>query len=428
MRLLTHFALILLSISQWAFCSISYPDILLLEVLKNQSITHQIKPVIGFFGVELEKEFITSCFCQEIVENPMETEAFLLDQLQSIVRKETGRLNGDRSPCLEVPSLCQPFQLYYLYDWVICLENPSSVYENSEVFWDNVTRHASKGVIILSPSSPNQVISQLKNRRFIPDPNKQKALRQVSTRPNFKNLMVFQNTNPKIFLLSYIRSGSTWLNNSVRGMIENTTFSFFNKELRFTNYRETDSREIPLTHMIKLHDPQVLAAQSSPSLNDLLIVIVRNYFEAFKSGYEVCHKTTATFDAVYRNLIKTKDSQYFQILRLYDTWDPDKRFLVYYEDLISDFYGEMKKLTAFLNIPPANLEAFMENYENERQISLESYHANHRLKSDGEDPFYHTRAVPVDQLYSMENYIKKKYPYLWDKYLSRYAVENRMID
>lgn len=145
-------------------------------------------------------------------------------------------------------------------------------------------------------------------------------------------------------------------------------------------------------------------------------MIVRNYFESMIS----IHKDIQTV----QKIIQKSKSYYFDILQLYDSWNSNKRLLIYYEDLIQDFENQMKKMLSFLEIDDNNLQSFMENYENLSEQCLHAYTITFGLGSGGKDLLFHSKNIPRTQLKKIEVIIKRQFPDLWHKYLTRYAVDN----
>lgn len=413
------FVLSLIAFRSVCFSSMTNQDFELFNQFKQTTQSYDIDSVFAYFGDGKSEYNQALKPCQEIVEVPNISREILEDQLSKIIAKDFGVEYQLKTPKIQVHTFQEPFELKFVYDWVFCLGDPSSKHEESEVFWNNVITHALKGVVVLNPQNITHVETALHKRGFVPDETKQNLLKSAISNSNFKNLRIFKNITPKTFLLSYVRSGSTWLSESIKAMSPSMVpASFINKVQRHTAKYQIDLLDIPPHHYLKLHDPLIVLSQSENSPNNKLIVIVRNYLECMIS-------IKGDFETIYQDISNNWDHNYFKILELYDSWDPNQRILVYYEDLITDFSSEMKKIVDFLHIPPRNLEELMENYEDHRSTVLESYDRIHQLKSTGQEVFHHSKNVPLIRLVQMESIVKKKYPSLWEKYLQRYAVANR---
>ena len=417
-----QFFFIFLLVRSICFSSLKNEDLELWNQFKKISHTEGVNSVFAYFGNQNGYYNKALRPCQEIAEAPDDGKEFLEDQLTKIANKYLGIEYHLRPKKLKVHNFCEPFKLHFLYDWIV-LKGLSYEYENSDIFWDNVVRHALNGVIVLNSLNPDQVNVKLHERGFIPNKENQIKLSKYIYNSNFKNLKLFKNNNPKTFLLSYTRSGSTWLTRSISTMHQNQLASYIDEFQRHSRDYQIDLLSSPPHHFIKVHNPLVVKSQSKGSENNNLIVIVRNYFECMISS-------TGNFECALRDLLKTKIPDhfnvhdYFNILKMYDSWDPNHRILIYYEDLITNFYSEMKRVVDFLQTPLKNLENFMNNYEKHRLTQLQSYDKQHQLKSDGKDLLFHSRDIPLSKLKAMEFYIKNRYPFLWEKYLSRYAIKN----
>jgi len=104
-------------------------------------------------------------------------------------------------------------------------------------------------------------------------------------------------------------------------------------------------------------------------------------------------------------------SIYLESLEKFDQHKGDK-ILAYYEDFIND-PKQLKPIAEFLNLDESKTQEFIDSYEEEKKISLDSYSAiNGNLTGSGGK---HTLSNK-----ELEEFSSVKSHYLFDKYLKRY--------
>ena len=338
----------------------------------------------------------------------------MIEKLRKQVMEESLLNNTERTAILKVSDYCKHFSLITLFDWVVCLHDPSLKQENSEVFWDNVAQHLLKGVIVLSPIDSSQVHEQLVARQFEVDYVLQAKLRKHAQATKYNRLTVLRSKKPKTFLLTAPKSGTNWMAYSLMQLTKQP-FMYISPQIR--NVRILQCTNIKDDAFICAHLPSIVLNQNQNTVSDKLIVLVRNYFEELISLW-------GDYKQTFKSAMSTSKHNYFDILNLYDAWNPNQRILVYYEDLMTDYEGEMKRVLDFLG-SEAGLQDFLDHYERYREESMQRY--TFGIQSGGADLLYHSRNVPLVWLVQLENFFKKKYPYLWNKYLTRYAVKDRNV-
>lgn len=229
---------------------------------------------------------------------------------------------------------------------------------------------------------------------------------------------------PRIYLLSFPKSGNTWMRYCIELLTERPTASFSLKP---------DAQELPISytfgHKIDLSKKPIWKAHRESEFNfagykysprrDLLIIAVRNPKEA------IARWMTTSNGADLLSFTGLMHFQsYFNVLRLFDSWAPDKRILIYYEDLISDPRETLEKLVNFLNDPKNKFDAFFDEYEKHKERGLKFYEYNGGSQSQGNDLLYHSRKMSAVDRKNIDQFIKEKYKYLWEKYLeNRYSEE-----
>lgn len=218
-----------------------------------------------------------------------------------------------------------------------------------------------------------------------------------------------QYKGPKTLLLSYPRSGNTWMRycleyNTQRPTFHRQNYDPRNQPLGWLAGFEVDCTKPPIekTHVLKVHDKNV----------DQLILLVRNPKEAIKRASKI-HDLTEHF-------IK-KEALYFENIAIYDSWHPEKRLLIYYEDFITNPAETLQKVLAFLNEPPIRLAEFLDNYEFHQKKAMEIYRESH---TKAKDLLYHSRQVKPEVRKQADILMEQFYPLQWNIYLKHRFSED----
>jgi hypothetical protein len=250
------------------------------------------------------------------------------------------------------------------------------------------------------------------------EPPKKTATNSPSQPPqnqkkHFIDLMI-EASEPQQFLLSFPRSGNTWM----RYMIEFLT-------RRPTAYRPNQNKmNLPIGSLEKFkidyskspvwkaHSPNDLRLNKIPDTSkDLLIFVVRNPKECMTRHFG---RSPNRNDLI--------NGEYFINLRAYDEWNPDKRLLVRYEDLVVKPQEVARQLLTFLGDPDTYFNEFFDNYEFHKSRALSIY-SQEGSRSKGSDVLFHSKKIDSEYLKQIDAWIAELHPTLWEKYLSVYAEE-----
>jgi hypothetical protein len=208
---------------------------------------------------------------------------------------------------------------------------------------------------------------------------------------------------PKTFLLSYPRSGNTWMRYCLEYLTQRPTFhqnyqNSINKPLAWRAQFEIDCEKAPIE---KVHILEGLPYDKSV---DKLILLVRNPKEAIKRH----EKKIITYD-----LLKIS-KLYFTDISIYDSWDPQNRILIYYEDFIKNPESTLRMVCNFLNEPVTKLADFMNNYEKHQKTAIGLYGES---RTQGKDLLAHSREMGPELCRKADAWIEELYPEVWHKYL-----------
>lgn len=155
-----------------------------------------------------------------------------------------------------------------------------------------------------------------------------------------------------------------------------------------------------------------------------LLFILRNYKESIvrhTRGDRSDESVLADF-ANNRHALR----HYMKNLAVYDAWDPSRRLLVYYEDILRNPLQEVPRILEFLgkDVP--------ENFGPEllAEISRDSlafYEVRLKSHSKGADVHYHSKKMPPHYLNEIDSWVSMYYPDLFQAYLTRYLspIEER---
>lgn len=321
-------------------------------------------------------------------------------------------VNTESIPCLNSRFF------YGQYDWAFGFLRKDISEESREIFFDNLEKHCKVGVVIFFEEDVNQqknidtyLIAELSKRFLRRDYNKISFHNHQTT-----NRMIFwkdQEIKPKIFLVTFPRSGTHWLMYVLDKILPASRTGYLLKQF---------------------HYAKDINASGADFEKDYLILLVRNYMECFYRHFEdssIILDPNVFFRPCFYSLIEgifpsdyAFASDYFENLKFYESWDPAKRILIYYEDLITDFESVMKNIIGFLGEDPESVKKFMPYFHMYRQESIQKYQQTERSYSKGEDIYFHSMKVSFSTLLLLENKIRQWYPDIWDRYLQRYILLN----
>ena len=128
--------------------------------------------------------------------------------------------------------------------------------------------------------------------------------------------------------------------------------------------------------------------------------------------------------AIYHRGEPNNIAWYFDNLRVYDEWDPARRILIYYEDMITEPAGTFERVISFLGDSPAGITDFMSNYNHHKQTALKMYDQSEGSQTQGNSTILHSQKLSKSDCEKFDQCMKASYQHLWDKYLGhRYSEE-----
>jgi hypothetical protein len=232
---------------------------------------------------------------------------------------------------------------------------------------------------------------------------------------------------PRTFLLSFPQSGNTWLRYCLEFLTQRPTLHRNRTQPRWHDFHyahplawkagfDIDEHK-PLIE--KIHQDQeslLMHNQQKISLNhdaDTLIFILRNPKESIaRSEYSSWESLLeSAWGSSYPHRI------YFENLALFDNWPADRRYLIYYEDLINAPRETLTALLEFLHESTTRLDQFMDEYADHKARCLALYP---NPTSRGSDPLFHSKKLSPAFRKQVDAWIADAYPEFSRTYLQRY--------
>lgn len=182
------------------------------------------------------------------------------------------------------------------------------------------------------------------------------------------------------------------------------------------------------------HNPKDLWIKKNGNKNDIFILILRNYRECLIRNYKTTSavvnqiKAESNFKWIdqYKNLVLIQHhNHYFNNLRCYDVWDPSKRFLIYYEDLLEEPERVLLELVNFFNLKEEDGYEFLKNLDFHIQTSMNIFNAKKSLggtQSKG-DILFHSKKIGRKNCILIDKEVKSLFPKYFKKYLKRYETK-----
>ena len=146
---------------------------------------------------------------------------------------------------------------------------------------------------------------------------------------------------------------------------------------------------------------------------DKMILLLRNYFEwGCRVTGSVDKMMDATNSADYYHY-------YFDNIKLYNSWTPNNRIIIYLEDLIEKPKSTLDKLLKFLGEDAKGVDAFVKEFEKHKEISLDIFEEQHCESITKGDVNFFKNILPEVEKNKINYLIRKNIPEV-SSYLNRY--------
>jgi hypothetical protein len=236
---------------------------------------------------------------------------------------------------------------------------------------------------------------------------------------------------PRTYLLSFPRSGNTWVRYCLEFLTQRPTIPRRRTHLHLHDFQHGHPLAWNTTFKIdedkvlieKIHRPDETTIDHRDnkkiSLNrdtDMLLFILRNPKESITCAEYATF--TEFLDAGWKGYCEHR--VYFENLMFFDAWPADRRHLIYYEDLIAKPRETLAAILEFLQEPDTRLDQFMHDYQHHKETCLAIYP---KPISRGNDPLFHSKKLSIAFRKKVDAWIAYAYPELWEKYLWRYTEQ-----
>ncbi|MCC6127971.1 MAG: sulfotransferase domain-containing protein [Chlamydiae bacterium] len=183
---------------------------------------------------------------------------------------------------------------------------------------------------------------------------------------------------------------------------------------------------------LPLVDQRPLLYRTHFSLNELrqvsslcnrLIFLMRNPKELLFRAHRLAHPNQKEPDTLF---IQKFLDECLAPFKVYESWNPVNRMLIYYEDLIIDENKVFLEALDFMRVDPTFFEEFIRNKEEYMKCLLESYSKQHVRKRGGESSvggvkeIFYSQDVNPEILKGIDRYLMQREPNLWNLYLKRF--------
>lgn len=230
----------------------------------------------------------------------------------------------------------------------------------------------------------------------------------------FVILSFFGSTPPSYsrdIVLTPPKSGTHWLLYSLAYLTKRDSFA----DQRYAYTIQIDKSKPPIYHA------HILSEKDYSDTQDKLILLIRDFKESLFRFYR--HQYSVLFQELKPDSLNNPKNFYFKTLKTFESWNPENRLLLFYEDLIGNPKETLKKALSFLNESDELLDEFLKNIETHKKISVDFYFTKPeygRPVTQGKDPTFHQRKAGVSTCRRLVDLIKSYYPEYTKKYLSRY--------
>ena len=122
-----------------------------------------------------------------------------------------------------------------------------------------------------------------------------------------------------------------------------------------------------------------------------------------------------------KDFTQGEGQRYFLALKIYDEWNPQKRLLIRYEDLIAKPRQVAEQLLKFFQDQPTHLNDFFNHFEFHKKRALIIYSRFQESRSKGTDVLFHSKKIDQKHRKQLDAWMQQLYHVFWKKYLVSYA-------
>ena len=170
---------------------------------------------------------------------------------------------------------------------------------------------------------------------------------------------------------------------------------------------------------------QFVELMDVPSQHNKLVFATRNPKELLYRKFFLQASSSENPDPQF---IEEFLNKYLKAFDVYDSWFPENRMIVFYEDFIDHEDDILLQLLYFMEEPPVFLDDFLKNKLEYMFRLLESYTNQHTHNSggassrEGPKPIYYTRNASPETLMYIDKYLQTAAPQTWENYLKQFQT------
>jgi hypothetical protein len=233
------------------------------------------------------------------------------------------------------------------------------------------------------------------------------------------------------FVITLGKSGTNLLLSSITKLTNRPVLALF-KDLQIVNIlnSELTLSKPPIYFGHDYFGKKVLVMEQCKNGGNKLIMTHRNYKENILSYLILSNKIksiehektkleTTFLDEILNEKIYFE--LYIERLNLFDNWPKEYRFLVDFKDLVKNPENVFPCLLSFLGEDDCRCEEFIQNYDSFKEKLHEKYSKTSGYTGSQSDLNYFRKHLSREALIRADNYVKKQYPDLWEKYLKDHA-------
>ena len=145
-----------------------------------------------------------------------------------------------------------------------------------------------------------------------------------------------------------------------------------------------------------------------------IVLVVRNYKESITRHNPQILKN--------KELLKEQTYLYMEMIRSYNDFFLGRQQIIYYEDLIDNPIETIPDLLMFMDIyDKDSFNKFIDTLQNHKEQSINLYSSEMNPSvTKGNKSIHHSKKLSYAQNKEWDNFVKQKWPNLFDKYLKRY--------
>lgn len=221
-----------------------------------------------------------------------------------------------------------------------------------------------------------------------------------------------------VLLLSFPRSGNTWTRYCIEYITKRPTGEY---EYLFPVNRSSTWINSPINNSFSLgvdYDKKPILKTHYYTDKEkkydaqYLILVVRDYKECLLS-HENYEKSV--------QFLADPDCFLIHNLRVFHNWDPEKRLLIYYEDLMQRPLEVYEQIADFFGEGHENIESFFEEIPQHKKNALALYARDAKPPvSEGKDLHFHANTLSFEQRKHLDTVCEQADPEIYALYLAHY--------